>query len=55
MASAVCGMAPNLGVLVAARLVQGVGAAMVVPSSLALLREVFPDPAARARAIALWG
>ncbi|MFE2038665.1 MFS transporter [Streptomyces scopuliridis] len=54
-ASAACGMAPSLGVLVAARLVQGVGAAMVVPSSLALLREIFPDPAARARAIALWG
>ncbi|MFI9759256.1 MFS transporter [Streptomyces sp. NPDC051963] len=54
-ASAVCGLAPDLGVLVAARLVQGAGAAMVVPSSLALLRETFPDPAARARAIALWG
>ncbi|WP_369240256.1 MFS transporter [Streptomyces sp. R21] len=54
-ASAVCGIAPNLGVLVAARLVQGAGAAMVVPSSLALLRETFPDPAERAKAIALWG
>ncbi|MFC9506236.1 MFS transporter [Streptomyces sp. NPDC057002] len=54
-ASLVCGLAPNLGVLVAARLVQGVGAAMVLPSSLALLRETFPDPAERARAIALWG
>ncbi|MER5913939.1 MFS transporter [Streptomyces sp. NPDC001982] len=54
-ASAICAMAPNLGVLVAARLVQGAGAAVVVPSSLALLRETFPDPAARAKAIALWG
>ncbi|WP_243983248.1 MFS transporter [Streptomyces sp. NEAU-YJ-81] len=54
-ASAVCAMAPNLGILVAARLVQGAGAAVVVPSSLALLRETFPDPAARAKAIALWG
>ncbi|MER5180984.1 MFS transporter [Streptomyces sp. NPDC002896] len=54
-ASAVCAMAPNLGVLVAARLVQGAGAAVAVPSSLALLRETFPDPAARAKAIALWG
>ncbi|AQU70115.1 MFS transporter [Streptomyces niveus] len=54
-ASAVCAAAPNLGVLVAARLVQGAGAAMVVPSSLALLRETFPDPAARTKAIALWG
>ncbi|MFJ8026888.1 MFS transporter [Streptomyces sp. NPDC096311] len=55
VASAVCAIAPNLGVLVAARLVQGAGAAVVVPSSLSLLRETFPDPAARARAIALWG
>ncbi|MFH8572465.1 MFS transporter [Streptomyces sp. NPDC017993] len=55
LASAVCGLAPNLGVLVGARLVQGVGAAMVVPSSLALLREAFPDSGKRARAIALWG
>jgi DHA2 family methylenomycin A resistance protein-like MFS transporter len=55
VASAVCAMAPTLGVLIAARLVQGVGAALVVPSSLALLRETFPDPAARAKAIALWG
>ncbi|WP_328869269.1 MFS transporter [Streptomyces sp. NBC_00287] len=54
-ASVVCGLAPDLGVLVAARLVQGAGAAMVVPSSLALLRETFPDPAERAKAIALWG
>ncbi|KPH97137.1 major facilitator superfamily MFS_1 [Actinobacteria bacterium OK074] len=55
LASALCGAAPGLGVLVAARLVQGVGAAMVVPASLALLRETFPDPAERARAISLWG
>ncbi|WP_063757851.1 MFS transporter [Streptomyces fulvoviolaceus] len=54
-ASAVCAMAPSLGVLVAARLVQGAGAALAVPSSLSLLRETFPDPAARAKAIALWG
>ncbi|MER5805408.1 MFS transporter [Streptomyces mirabilis] len=54
-ASAVCAMAPTLGVLVAARLVQGAGAALVVPSSLSLLRETFPDPTARAKAIALWG
>ena len=53
-ASVVCGLAPGLGVLVAARLVQGAGAAMVLPSSLALLRETFADPAERARAIALW-
>ncbi|MFD4370593.1 MFS transporter [Streptomyces sp. NPDC058486] len=55
VASAVCGLAPDLSVLVAAPIVQGVGAAVVLPSSLALLREAFPDPAGRAKAIALWG
>ncbi|MER7687266.1 MFS transporter [Streptomyces sp. NPDC097610] len=54
VASAACGFAPNLAVLVAARLVQGMGAAVIVPSSLALIREAFPDQAKRARAIALW-
>ncbi|MFE4960231.1 MFS transporter [Streptomyces sp. NPDC056653] len=50
-ASAVCGLAPNLGMLVSARLVQGAGAAVIVPSSLALIREAFPDAGERAKAI----
>jgi DHA2 family methylenomycin A resistance protein-like MFS transporter len=54
VASAACGFAPNLGVLIVARLVQGAGAAVIVPASLALIREAFPDPAARARAISVW-
>jgi EmrB/QacA subfamily drug resistance transporter len=37
IASVVCAVAPSVGVLIAARVVQGVGAALVVPSSLALL------------------
>ncbi|WP_275306550.1 MFS transporter [Streptomyces yunnanensis] len=41
--------------LVAARLVQGVGAALLVPASLALLRAAYPEPAARARAFGVWG
>jgi DHA2 family methylenomycin A resistance protein-like MFS transporter len=53
-ASAACGLAPNLAVLVAARLVQGVGAAMMMPSSLTLIREAYPDPVKRGRAIAWW-
>ncbi|HEU5420106.1 MAG TPA: MFS transporter [Streptosporangiaceae bacterium] len=53
-ASAACGLAPGLGVLVAARLAQGAGAAVLVPASLALIREAFPDPARRARAISVW-
>jgi DHA2 family methylenomycin A resistance protein-like MFS transporter len=53
-ASAVCGIAPNLGFLVGARLVQGVAAAVMVPTSLALIRQSFTDAAQRARAIAIW-
>jgi DHA2 family methylenomycin A resistance protein-like MFS transporter len=54
-ASVACGLAPGLVPLVAARLVQGVGAAVAVPASLALLRAAFPEPAARARAFGVWG
>ena len=53
-ASAACGLAPSLGVLVAARLVQGAGAAVTMPASLALVRQAYPDPVKRARAIAVW-
>jgi DHA2 family methylenomycin A resistance protein-like MFS transporter len=53
-ASAACGLAPGLGVLVAARLAQGAGAAAMMPASLALVREGYHDAAERARAIAIW-
>jgi DHA2 family methylenomycin A resistance protein-like MFS transporter len=55
LASVGCGLAPSTVVLVIARLLQGVGAAMAVPASLALLRAAYPEPAARARAIGMWG
>ncbi|WP_018567303.1 MFS transporter [Streptomyces sp. PsTaAH-124] len=54
LASLVCGAAPTLGALTAARVVQGSAAAVMVPTSLALIRQAFPDPEARARGIALW-
>lgn len=54
VASLTCGLAPSLPVLVAGRLVQGVGAAMITPTSLALIRETYADDAARGRAIAYW-
>lgn len=53
LASAACGFAPNTVALIAARAVQGIGAALLVPSSLAIIGAVFDD-AARGRAIGTW-
>jgi len=55
LASAACGLAPSLGVLIAARFVQGAGAAALVPSSLVLLQAAFPARAGRSRALGVWG
>lgn len=55
LASAACGLAQNLAQLIAARAVQGLFAALMVPSSLALLNHAFGhDPRQRARAMAIW-
>jgi MFS transporter, DHA2 family, methylenomycin A resistance protein len=53
-ASAGCGLAPSSSVLIAARLAQGVGAALLVPCSLALIRNAYPELRARGRAIGIW-
>lgn len=53
LASVACGFAPTAGVLVAARCVQGVGAALMIPESLALITAAY-DPGTRGRAIGLW-
>ena len=53
--SAACALAPAGGALIAFRALQGVGAAAVVPSSLAILSLIHDRPADRARAIGLWG
>jgi DHA2 family methylenomycin A resistance protein-like MFS transporter len=54
-ASLGCGLAPGAAALIAARAAQGVGAALLVPSALALLNHACrDDAAARARAIGLW-
>ena len=52
--SAACALAPTTGALVAARCVQGAGAAIMLPASMALVREAFPDPGRRARALGVW-
>jgi len=54
LASAGCGLAPSVTVLVAARFAQGMGAALFLPASLAIVRNTFDVPAERARAIAVW-
>jgi len=55
VASAACAAAPTAPVLIAARAVQGVGAAAVVPCSLALIAHRFPEGQARSRALGVWG
>jgi EmrB/QacA subfamily drug resistance transporter len=52
-ASLCCGLAPNLALLIAARAVQGVGAALLVPASLAILGASF-DKAGRSQAVGIW-
>lgn len=54
LASLLCGVAPNVPALIAARAVQGVGAAFLVPASVALLIGAFP-PERRTQMVALWG
>jgi MFS family permease len=55
LASAGAGLAPWAGLLVAARLAAGAGAALAAPAALALLGAVFPDPGRYGRALAKWG
>jgi EmrB/QacA subfamily drug resistance transporter len=53
-ASLLCAFAPATGVLIAGRAVAGVGAALLIPASLAIIRVVWPEPAARGRALGIW-
>ncbi|MCU1717266.1 MFS transporter [Pseudomonas sp. 5P_3.1_Bac2] len=54
LASWLCGNADSLTSLIVFRLLQGLGAALVVPASLAILNQTFPDTNERSRAISLW-
>ncbi|MDG4883978.1 MFS transporter [Mesorhizobium sp. WSM4884] len=54
VASLACALAPSLGVLIAARAVRGVGAAVLVPNSLALLNHTYSDKEERGWAVAMW-
>lgn len=54
LASAACGLSPTVGTLVAFRAVQGLGAALLMPQTLAILTMVFP-PERRGAAFGVWG
>ncbi|MET9618259.1 MFS transporter [Kitasatospora indigofera] len=54
-ASLASALAPGYPALLAARFAQGAGAALVAPAAMAVLRTLYADPAAHARALAGWG
>ena len=53
-ASVACALAPDAAILIAARCVQGLAAAILVPNSLALLSHAYVDERARGRAVGVW-
>lgn len=55
LASLAAGLAPSAPVLIAARAVQGAGAALLAPAALALVLGVFPPGPGRGRALGVWG
>jgi EmrB/QacA subfamily drug resistance transporter len=55
LASLAAGLAGSGGVLIAARAVQGLGAALVMPSALAIIAATFTDARERTAAIGIWG
>ena len=54
-ASLVCGLSTSAGVLVAARAVQGLGAAVVSPATLSIITTTFDEGAERNKALGIWG
>ncbi|TYB43567.1 MFS transporter [Actinomadura chibensis] len=55
LGSVLCSLAPSLGLLVAARVVQAVGGSMLNPVAMSIITNVFTEPRERARAIGVWG
>src|SRR4029077_15589020 len=53
--SLVCGIATSPGMLIAARAVQGLGAAFMAPAALSLVTVIFVEGAERNRALGVWG
>ena len=55
LGSLLCGLAPSLGMLIAARVLQAIGGSMLNPVAMSIIRNVFEDPRERAQAIGVWG
>ncbi|HWD75785.1 MAG TPA: MFS transporter [Solirubrobacteraceae bacterium] len=55
LGSLLCAVAPSLGALIAARVLQAIGGSMLNPVAMSIIRNVFVDPRERARAIGVWG
>ena len=54
VASLLCGLAPTIELLIGARVLQGLGAALMVPTTLAIIVATFDDPRERTRAVGAW-
>jgi EmrB/QacA subfamily drug resistance transporter len=55
LASALCSLAPTVELLVAARVLQGIGASMLNPVAMSIITNTFTDPRERAQAVGVWG
>src|ERR671927_415967 len=55
LASLVCGLANGAGVLITARAVQGIGAAIISPAALSIVTTTFTEGAERNKALGIWG
>jgi EmrB/QacA subfamily drug resistance transporter len=55
LGSLLCAVAPSLGMLIAARVLQAIGGSMLNPVAMSIIRNVFEDPRERAQAIGVWG
>src|ERR1035437_70791 len=55
LGSLLCGLAPSLGALIGARVLQAIGGSMLNPVAMSIIRNVFENPRERAQAIGVWG
>ena len=55
VASLLCSLAPTVGFLVGARVLQAVGASMMNPVAMSIITNTFTDPRERAQAVGIWG